>query len=176
MQRLAALVPRPRLAPDRLSWGAGASRQTAGCNCPDSCARRQQPGRQTGECEQVRCPSVTHELGAVVEASVRYRYRTLPASRGANLKIIAVIEAPDVIERHASGAIRPAAATGSGAAGGTFSGGLMLERGLVLAGLAGWLGLGSGYGVNALKNKMLAVARWVSLSGKRWGGRKITGG
>ncbi len=34
----------------------------------------------------------------------------------------------------------------------------MLERGLVLPGLAEWLGLGSGNGVYGLKNRKLAVA------------------
>jgi hypothetical protein len=33
-----------------------------------------------------------HELGALAQRGVRYRYRTLPATRGGRLKIIAEIE------------------------------------------------------------------------------------
>ena len=50
-----------------------------------------------------------------------------------------------------------------------------LDGGLVLPGLAEWLGLGSENGVNGLKNRMLAVARWMSFGGKRQGRPKIVG-
>ena len=56
---------------------------------------------------------------------------------GGKLKIIAAIEAPAVIERHAPGIVGSTAASRAGAARRYFSGGLILERGRVLATAAG---------------------------------------
>ena len=53
--------------------------------------------------------------------------------------------------------------------------GPLLDVDLVLPRLAERLGLGSENSVYGLKSKMLAVDRGVSLSGKRWGGRKMKG-
>ena len=66
MQRLAALVPRPRLTSDPFSWGAGAARQNAGCDGADSRADDAR-GRLRSRAWRVG----THELGAPSETRVR---------------------------------------------------------------------------------------------------------
>ena len=80
MQRLAALVPRPRLHLIRFhgAWGAGAERQVAGAGSAagvtqgrgsgERCRRRLVRGRYRPS------PAATHQLGAAAQARVRHRH------------------------------------------------------------------------------------------------------
>ena len=68
MQRLAALVPRPRLTSDPLSRGACASRQAARRDCADS---RADDNRARNRLRPCAWRAGAHELGLVVEACVR---------------------------------------------------------------------------------------------------------
>ena len=91
MQRLAALVPRPRLhlagatsatAPDPLSWGAGTACDAAqgggaGTDRDRSSARRRLRPHAGPPTSRKR--EGAHALGAVVEARVRCRHRAVPA-------------------------------------------------------------------------------------------------
>jgi len=78
MQRLAALVPRPRLHLIRFHGVPAPHAKMRAAIVP---IPAQTTTGQAGDCEHARGASVTHELGAVVEASVRHRYRTLPTVR-----------------------------------------------------------------------------------------------
>ena len=75
MQRLAALVPRPRLKSDSLPRRARASRQAA---CRDRSEPSGESHRALGRSRSCALLAGAHELGAPAQAGLRHRYRTLP--------------------------------------------------------------------------------------------------
>ena len=93
MQRLAALVPRPRLHLIRFH----------GVLAPNAKLRREivpsPPEQATAPaCDHAQGCAGAHELGQTAQTSLRHRHRTLPELRR-QLKIIAAIEDPPVIVR-----------------------------------------------------------------------------
>ena len=127
MQRLAALVPRPRLHLIRFPWRARAQRQPEGqdalqlgkyrtklrsaiipsapVNAPNAAAVHPVPPKSRASCpsgSRRRTPSLgagAPELCPVAQAGIRYRHRAVSASSGGTLTIIAAIEDPPVIDK-----------------------------------------------------------------------------
>ena len=80
MQRLAALIPRPRLQSDPLPWRARTQCQAASRDHSNRAGQRPYP--LSGPRRGAPCRSAgAHELGPVGQAGVRYRPGTLPPLR-----------------------------------------------------------------------------------------------
>ena len=76
MQRLAALVPRPRLTSNPLPWRARAERKAASRNRPQS-ARASNRARMRSRAGRAGAP----DLGQAAQTGLRHRHRPLPELR-----------------------------------------------------------------------------------------------
>ena len=139
-----APVPLHHPPRDRQRAGEREPRRTGGAQAEDGLSRWHEPPRDVaaGIHATAGRPGAAHAPGAATRMSwarLLKRVFDIDIERcpqcGGNLKIIAADRraSGDRAHTHASGVVRAAAATGSGASRGYFSGGLSLEYGLVLA-------------------------------------------
>ena len=92
MQRLAALVPRPRLHLIRFHGVLAPHARLRAAIVPGTVTKPSEPAARA------RAGIGAYELGAFTETRLRHRHRALPEC-GGELKIIAAIEDPAVIVR-----------------------------------------------------------------------------